>query len=228
MAPKRIFNNLNSNDNVHTSTTLSQSSSSLVFTPVIFFSFPFSTNAEALGEAKFFQQLNGLLPADGISIDDLRAGTVALNLRCHWTVEAKIMDFGFQVVKNKASSDLLRRGIGDVDLDDAEPEQQLLGLHAGDLLQLPLLDERRDLAGVGDGLLDLLEAKLLDVLQWQEALGEAELLQQLDGLLPADAVSTDDLRASTVALNLGHPDKDAKRRMSLVENRRLIQHLFVA
>uniref|UniRef100_A0A0E0HW41 Uncharacterized protein n=1 Tax=Oryza nivara TaxID=4536 RepID=A0A0E0HW41_ORYNI len=92
-------------------------------------------------------------------------------------------------------SDLLRRGIGDVDLDDAEPEQQLLGLHAGDLLQLPLLDERRDLAGVGD-------AKLLDVLQWQEALGEAELLQQLDGLLPADAVSTDDLRAGTVALNL--------------------------
>uniref|UniRef100_A0A0E0E718 Uncharacterized protein n=1 Tax=Oryza meridionalis TaxID=40149 RepID=A0A0E0E718_9ORYZ len=78
--------------------------------------------------------------------------------------------------------DLLRRGIGDVDLDDAEPEQQLLGLHAGDLLQLPLLDERRDLAG--------------------EALGEAELLQQLDGLLPADAVSTDDLRAGTVALNL--------------------------
>uniref|UniRef100_A0A0E0HW39 Uncharacterized protein n=1 Tax=Oryza nivara TaxID=4536 RepID=A0A0E0HW39_ORYNI len=105
-------------------------------------------------------------------------------------------------VKNNLKGDLLRRGIGDVDLDDAEPEQQLLGLHAGDLLQLPLLDERRDLAGVGDGLLDLLEAKLLDVLQWQEALGEAELLQQLDGLLPADAVSTDDLRAGTVALNL--------------------------
>uniref|UniRef100_A0A0D3GLQ1 Uncharacterized protein n=1 Tax=Oryza barthii TaxID=65489 RepID=A0A0D3GLQ1_9ORYZ len=111
--------------------------------------------------------------------------------------------------------DLLRRGLGDVDLDDAEPEHQLLGLHAGDLLQLPLLDERRDLAGVGDGLLDLLEgvldlllplhqphepsvpvvAELLDVLQWQEALGEAQLFQQLNGLVPADGISTDDLRA---------------------------------
>uniref|UniRef100_A0A0E0Q3G9 Uncharacterized protein n=1 Tax=Oryza rufipogon TaxID=4529 RepID=A0A0E0Q3G9_ORYRU len=88
--------------------------------------------------------------------------------------------------------------------------------------QLPLLDERRDLTGVGDGLLDLLEgvldlllplhqphepsvpvvAELLDVLQWQEALGEAKFFQQLNGLVPADGISIDDLRAGAVALNL--------------------------
>jgi len=44
--------------------------------------------------------------------------------------------------------DLLRRGLWDIHLDDAEPEHQLLGLDASDLAQLALLDERRDLGGI--------------------------------------------------------------------------------
>jgi hypothetical protein len=44
--------------------------------------------------------------------------------------------------------------------------------------------------------------ELLDVLQWQEALGETKFFQQLNGLLPADGISIDDLRTRAVALDL--------------------------
>ena len=43
--------------------------------------------------------------------------------------------------------------------------------------------------------------ELLDVLHWKQTLGEAKLLQQVNGLLLACGVSGDDLCTGAVALN---------------------------
>lgn len=120
------------------------------------------------------------------------------------------------------------RRIVDVHLDDGEPEQELLGLHPGHLLHLALLHDGRHLGGVRHLPLDLLEgvvllllldqpheagglvvAELLDVVQREQAVGETELLQQLDGLLSAEGVAVVHLGALAVAL-------DALRRHGLI------------
>ena len=104
--------------------------------------------------------------------------------------------------------DLLRQGLWDEHLIDANPQHHRVGLDASDLPQLAILDERRNLGVVRHLLHDFLEGvlhllslhqpnearvavvpELLDVLQWKEALGQAELLQQLHGHLPALGVS---------------------------------------
>ena len=68
---------------------------------------------------------------------------------------------GVRQAGTSLEGDFFIGGLIDIDLNQTEPQKQLLDLDPGDLLDLALLDESGHLGGIGDRLLDLLEGVLV-------------------------------------------------------------------
>nr|AFK37708.1 unknown [Lotus japonicus] len=108
--------------------------------------------------------------------------------------------------------DLSGRRIIHIDVIECDPNQKLLGLHTGELLDLPNLNIGSDLSSIRNQLANLLKlvsvaflllqphetaftvvTAFLYVFQWKKAIGEGYFLQQFLGFLLAEKVSMVDL-----------------------------------